>query len=474
MNELLTPAEMYRADALAVAAGIASLTLMENAGRAVAGEIVRRYGARPTLVACGPGNNGGDGFVVARYLKQWGWPVRVARHGDNAELAGDAAVMAARWDGIIELGISAGNAGLIVDGLFGAGLSRDFPADLAAAVNGAGVPVVAIDVPSGLDGASGFPRGACVKADLTVTFFRKKPGHVLLPGRLLCGEVVVADIGIPVLVLDEIGPKLFENARPSLPELATGIHKYGRGHAVVVSGGPLNTGAARLAASAALRAGAGLVTLSGTRAALAVHATQLSAIMLSGLELKELLAGQRRNAVCIGPAAGLGPETRAKVRTVLASPAAAVLDADALSIFADNPQGLFKAIVEKPGQGVVLTPHEGEFSRLFKDLTPQSDSKHERGRTAAKRSGAVVILKGPDTVIASPDGRAAINTNAPPSLATAGSGDVLAGIVTGLLAQGMEPYEAACAAVWLHGEAARRSGNLRLTAEDLLEQLAFV
>ena len=474
MNELLTPAEMYRADALAVEAGVASLTLMENAGRAVAEEIVRRYGARPTLVACGPGNNGGDGFVVARYLRQWGWPVRVALLGDNTEVAGDAAAMAARWNGIIELGISAGKVGLIVDALFGAGLSRDFPADLAEMINGAEVPVIAIDVPSGLDGASGFPRGACVKADLTVTFFRKKPGHVLMPGRMLCGEVVVADIGIPVLVLDEIGLKLFENARPVVPELATGIHKYGRGHAVVVSGGPLNTGAARLAASAALRAGAGLVTLSGTREALAVHAAHVSAVMLSDLDLKELLAGQRKNAVCIGPAAGIGPDTRAKVQTALASPAAVVLDADALSIFADDPQELFKAIAAKPGRGVVLTPHEGEFSRLFKDLTQQSDSKHERARSAAKRAGAVVILKGPDTVIASADGRAAINTNAPPSLATAGSGDVLAGIVTGLLAQGMETYEAACAAVWLHGEAARRHGPKGFTAEDLLQQLSTV
>ncbi len=505
MNELLTPAEMYRADALAVEAGVASLTLMENAGRAVAEEIVRRYGARPTLVACGPGNNGGDGFVVARYLRQWGWPVRVALLGDNTEVAGDAAAMAARWKGEVEnlhdiltLRSSAeGDAskgpvadasrptalrrapqheevGLIVDALFGARLSRDFPADLAEMITGAGVPVIAIDVPSGLDGASGFPRGACVKADLTVTFFRKKPGHVLMPGRLLCGEVVVADIGIPVLVLDEIGLKLFENARPVVPELATGIHKYGRGHAVVVSGGPLNTGAARLAANAALRAGAGLVTLSGTREALAVHATHVSAVMLSDLDLKELLADQRNNAVCIGPAAGMGPETRAKVQTALASPAAVVLDADGLSVFADDPQALFNAIAAKPGRGVVLTPHEGEFSRLFKDLTQQSDSKHERARSAAKRAGAVVILKGPDTVIASPDGHAAINTNAPPSLATAGSGDVLAGIVTGLLAQCMETYEAACAAVWLHGEAARRHGPKGFTAEDLLQQLSTV
>ncbi|MGH6819352.1 MAG: NAD(P)H-hydrate dehydratase, partial [Methylocella sp.] len=466
--------EMYRADALAVKAGVASLTLMENAGRAVAEEIVRRYGTRPALVACGPGNNGGDGLVVARYLKRWGWPVRVGLLGDRAKLAGDAAAMAAKWDGVIQTGIETAGAGLIVDALFGAGLSREFPAKLAEAINGAGVPVIAIDVPSGLDGATGFPRCASVKADLTVTFFRKKPGHVLMPGRSLCGETVVADIGIPASVLNEIRPTLAENSKPVLPEAQASDHKYNRGHAVVVSGGALNTGAARLAAQAALRMGAGLVTLSGTKAALAVHAAQVTAIMLSAANLKSLLADPRKNAVCIGPAAGVGAETRAKVLTVLASGAATVLDADALTSFADKPASLFKAIAGNPERHVVLTPHEGEFSRLFKDLTGTSDSKHERARNAAKRSGAVVVLKGPDTVIAAPDGRAAINTNAPPSLATAGSGDVLAGMVTGLLAQGMDGFAAACAAVWLHGEAARRAAHGRLTAEDLVQWIGRI
>lgn len=466
MNELLTPAELYQADALAVKGGITSLTLMENAGRAVAEEIVRRYGARPTLVACGPGNNGGDGFVVARYLKAWGWKVRVGILGERAELGGDAAGMAAKWDGVIKAGIETEGVELIVDAIFGAGLSRDFPAELADAVNGAGVPVVAIDVPSGLDGATGLPRGSSVNANLTVTFFRKKPGHVLLPGRSLCGETVVADIGIPASVLGEIAPVLVENSRPVLPQSSPLEHKYARGHAVVVSGGPLNTGAARLAAVAALRMGAGLVTLSGTRDALLVHAAHVTAIMLSDLELPQLLRDKRRNAVCIGPAAGIGPETRAKVHAVLESGAAAALDADALTSFADDSAALFSAI---SGRAVVITPHEGEFVRLFRDLPPGSDAKHERARKAAKRSGAVVILKGADTVIAAPDGRAAINANAPSSLATAGSGDVLAGMVTGLLAQGMGAYEAACAAVWLHGEAANRHGPQGLTSETLLD-----
>jgi hydroxyethylthiazole kinase-like uncharacterized protein yjeF len=213
------------------------------------------------------------------------------------------------------------------------------------------------------------------------------------------------------------------------------------------------------------------VTISGSREALAVHAAQVSAIMLADTEIGRLLDDKRKNAVCVGPAAGIGHETRAKMRAVLASGAAAVLDADALTAFAPDPDELFAAIAERPERPVVMTPHEGEFSRLFNDLPEDTDSKHERAREAAKRAGAVILLKGPDTVIAHPDGRAAINTNAPSSLATAGSGDVLAGMVTGLLAQGMSGYEAARAAVWLHGEAANRHGSNALTAETLLDRI---
>ena len=471
MHEILTPAEMYRADALAVESGVASLTLMESAGRAVAEEIVRRYGARKVLVLCGPGNNGGDGFVCARYLKHWGWPVRLALLGDRGELTGDAAAMAALWDGAVEAGVSIGDAGLIVDALFGAGLSRDFPQELAEAINGACVPVVAVDVPSGLDGATGRPRGACVRADVTVTFFRRKPGHLLMPGRQRCGETVVADIGIPPAMLEQIAPGIFANGRPVIAAPGMGAHKYDRGHAVVVSGGPLNTGASRLAAQAALRAGAGLVTISGSREALAVHAAHLTAVMLSDAPLAEFLADPRRNAVCVGPAAGVGEETRGKVLAVLASGAATVLDADALTSFAGAPERLFGAIAAHPGQAAVLTPHDGEFTRLFRDLLEESESKCERARAAAARAGAVVVLKGPDTVIAHPDGRCAINENAPPWLATAGSGDVLAGIVTALLARRVEAFAAACAAVWLHGEAANRHGPRGFTAETLLTAL---
>ncbi|MDP1700494.1 MAG: NAD(P)H-hydrate dehydratase [Aestuariivirga sp.] len=450
MTELLTPAQMYHADALAIASGITEAQLIENAGRAVAEEITRRYGARKTAVLCGPGNNGADGIVAARYLKQWGWPVTV-----SDDITG---------------------AALIIDALYGAGLSRDFPAELADKINRAGVPIVAIDIPSGLDGLTGFPRGACVKADLTITFFRKKPAHLLLPGRMLCGEVVVADIGIPETVLPELKIQLRENTKPILPSFDSAAHKYMRGHAVIVSGAKFNTGASRLAAQAALKIGAGLVTIAGNADELLVHAAHATALMLAqtetALALGLLLNDRRRNTVCIGPAAGVGSDTSAKVRAVLASGAATVLDADALTSFAQNPAELFAAIAELPDRPVILTPHEGEFARLFSDLANVPEAKHERALKAAKRAGAVIILKGADTVIASPDGRAAINSNAPPSLATAGSGDVLAGLATGLLAQGMPGFEAACAAVWLHGDAANRHGARPLTAETLLDHLS--
>ena len=335
------------------------------------------------------------------------------------------------------------------------------------------LPVVAVDVPSGLDGATGKPLGDCFQADLTVTFFRKKPGHVLAPGRFFCGETVVADIGIPDSVLAEIAPKTRENGPPELQKRAQDAHKYMSGHAVVVSGDATHTGAARLAAMAALRIGAGLVTLASPANALIVNASHLTAIMLAEADdapaLARLLADRRKNAVCIGPAAGVGEKTAEKTIACLESGAAVVLDADALTSFAETPDVLFKLIAKHPHRGVVMTPHEGEFARLFKDLADDQESKIERARKAAARSGAVIVLKGPDTVIASPDGLAAVNTNAPPSLATAGSGDVLAGIITGLLAS--EPkrsvFEMACAGVWIHGEAARRLPRAGLIAEDL-------
>jgi ADP-dependent NAD(P)H-hydrate dehydratase / NAD(P)H-hydrate epimerase len=449
-TELLTPEQMYRADQLAISAGLPLEKLIDNAGRAVAEEIVRRYGTRRTVVLCGPGNNGKDGRIAATYLQQWGWPVEISNDVAHAEL--------------------------IIDALYGAGLNRDFPAGLANQINSAGVPIVSIDVPSGLDGNTGRPRGASVKADLTITFFRKKPAHVLMPGRDLCGDIIVADIGIPISVLAEINPQLRENAKPIFIAQDNDTHKYKRGHAVIISGSELHTGASRLAAEAALKIGAGLVSIAGHEDALRIHATQTTAIMLSKIEspiaLEKMLGDRRKTAACIGPAAGVGGQTRGNVRSILGVGIATVLDADALTSFMQNPSELFDLIQETPNRPVVMTPHEGEFSRLFSDLTPTLESKIERAVKAARRSGAIVILKGADTVIAHPDGRATVNTNAPPSLATAGSGDVLAGLVTGLLAQGMDAYQAACTAAWLHGDAAARHGPHGLTAETLLDFVA--
>jgi ADP-dependent NAD(P)H-hydrate dehydratase / NAD(P)H-hydrate epimerase len=476
---LLATDEMAAADRRAAALGVPSATLMERAGAAVAAEIRARYAPRPTVVLCGPGNNGGDGFVVARHLARAGWKVEVALLGDRGALKGDAAAMAALWTGKARpLAPEAlTGAELIVDAIFGAGLSRAIDGPAAAVVkaaNKAGAPIVAVDIPTGIDGDSGAARGAAINAVSTVTFFRKKPGHLLYPGRAHCGGVAVADIGIPARVLDDIKPRQWENGPGLWGEGFSwpkpGGHKYDRGHAVVRSGGPLKTGAARLAARGALRAGAGLVTIAAAPAAAAVHAARVESIMVAAtgnaLAWRKLLADPRKNAVLIGPNNGVDGTTREAVLAALKLGKACVLDADALGVFAAKPAALFRAI----GKNVcVLTPHEGEFERLF----GAGGDKLSRARAAAKLSGAVVVLKGADTVIAAPDGRAAINANAPPELASAGTGDVLAGMVLGLLAQGLAAFEAAAAAVWLHGAAASDIGP-GLIAEDISEALPAV
>jgi ADP-dependent NAD(P)H-hydrate dehydratase / NAD(P)H-hydrate epimerase len=483
-SEILTPGQMYEADALAIAGGTASLTLMKNAGQAVADVIFDRFKKCPVAVICGPGNNGGDGFVVARMLAAKKWPVRVYLVGERDGLKGDAAKMAAKWKGQIgtfadfESGIG-GKSGhrLIVDAIYGAGLNRDFPGYLADGIHGAGVPVIAIDVPSGVDGNTGQPRHCSVIANLTVTFFRKKPAHVLQPGRRLCGEVIVANIEIPDEVADALPIRIYENIEPDLPYLHADIHKFRRGHAVIWSGPELASGASRLSALAAARSGAGLTTLTGARDSLRIHAHHVTSIMLKPVEndedLRLLLADKRITALCIGPAAGVNDYTRKTVLRMLKSGIDTVLDADALTVFSDAPKELFSAIKTLPDRTVVLTPHAGEFSRLFSDLCNEADSKVERTVEAAKRSGARIIFKGSDTVIANPNGFAKVNSNAPPKLATAGSGDVLAGIVTGLLAQGMDGFNAACAAVWLHGDAANRLPRRSIIAEDLLHGVGW-
>ena len=486
MFELLTTAEMAQADRLTIAAGTPGITLMENAGRAVAQAAARLPGRRVVVVA-GPGNNGGDGFVAARLLAERGLAVQVMLVGEVARLKGDARLAYERWKGPTEPANPGGLADcdIVIDALFGAGLDRaaeGLPREMIAAMNACGAPVIAVDLPSGVNGTSGAVMGIAVKARHSVTFFRRKIGHVLLPGRLHCGTVGVADIGIPDSTLETVKPASFLN-RPALWSGAFPLprpegHKYSRGHAVVVSGGISTTGAARLAARGALRAGAGLVTIASPRDALLVNAAASLAVMVrpvdGAAELAGFLADKRRNAVVLGPGGGVGQAMREQVLAALASEAAVVLDADALTSFADDPAPLTAALHGRRA-GIVLTPHEGEFARLFNSINgnPKLNSKLEKARQAAAAAGAVVLFKGPDTAVAAPDGRASIADNAPPTLATAGSGDVLAGMIAGLMAQGMPAFEAASAADWLHGEAANEFG-LGLISEDLPEALPAV
>ncbi|MES2600122.1 MAG: NAD(P)H-hydrate dehydratase [Pseudomonadota bacterium] len=486
--EILTVSEMAAADQAAIAGGISGFSLMRRAGQAVAlvAEAMAERGR--ILVVAGRGNNGGDGFIAAAELAARGRDVSVILLCDRATLKGDAALAAAEWKGPVLLCDPAalGQPNLIIDALFGAGLDRAIKGDpyaMIEAMNASGVPILSVDLPSGVNGDTGEVMGIAVEATATVTFFRRKPGHLLLPGRAHCGEIDVADIGIEADVLDEIAPKAFEN----VPELWADIfpspqadgHKYARGHAVVVSGDMVSTGAARLAARAALRAGAGLVTVASKRDALAVNAAALTAVMVRETEtpqqFAELLADRRLNACVIGPATGIGERTRDMVRAALSAQRGLVLDADALTSFADDPATLFAEIKKQNDPQVILTPHTGEFGRLFSGLQSNYPhaSKLERARLAAAQSGAVVLLKGADTVIAAPDGRAAITANAPPWLATAGSGDVLAGIIGGMLAQGVPAFEAACIAAWMHGEAGHEFGP-GLIAEDLPDMLPAV
>ncbi|MEM7122680.1 MAG: NAD(P)H-hydrate dehydratase [Pseudomonadota bacterium] len=475
---LLAVNQMYDADRAAIDSGAPGEILMANAGAAIAEAVKARFEPCQTVVLCGPGNNGGDGFVVARLLSEAGWPVELALLGDVGRLKGDAAIMAERWQGeVVEAGPGCvEKADLVIDALFGAGLARDLDgqaAVLVAAVVSRGAPVVAVDVPSGLDGDSGAVRGIAPRAVLTVTFCRAKPGHVLLPGRELCGEVVVADIGIGDHIVGGIGPAIWRNGRDlwfgTFPWPAPNAHKYARGHTVVAGGDLAANGASRLAARAALRVGSGLVTVAAPPAALSTYAAHLTAIMLRRIDdaeaFSEMLADPRLNCVVLGPGQGVTERTRALVEVALAAKKHCVLDADALTVFADDPEALFARL----HADCVLTPHEGEFARLFDD----SGNKLDRARRAAEKAGAIVLLKGADTVIAAPDGTAMVNDNAPPDLATAGSGDVLAGVVAGLMAQGVKAVAAAAMGAWLHGEAGKTVGS-GLIAEDLPEALPRV
>ena len=466
---LLSVAQMTEADRAAVAAGTPGSELMLNAGNAVVREIMRRWPPRAVTGLCGPGNNGGDGFVVAVALAQAGWPVRVALLGDRENLRGDARFHAARWSGGVEAVTPAAidGAALVVDALFGSGLRRalDGPVvDTLRAVAQRELPLVAVDVPSGVMGDTGESVGAA-PATCTVTFARKKRGHALLPGRELCGDIVVADIGIPEAALESLSIDCWENDpalwRALLPRAKSSGNKYTRGHALLCGGYPM-TGAARMAARAAARVGAGLTTIAVPDVAWSVYASALTSIMVQPLApdggLARLLSDSRYTAFLIGPGAGVSDATRENALALLRTARPVLLDADAISVFASRAAELKQAI-RGP---CVMTPHEGEFARVF-DIR---GDKLSRARAAARQSGAIIVLKGADSVVAAPDGRAIINTNAPASLATAGSGDVLGGLILGLLAQGMDPYPAAAAGVWMHGAAAAAFGP-GLLAEDL-------
>lgn len=456
MDPLFTPREMARIDEAAPAHGVAGATLMEHAGAAVAAAVARRFRPCRVLVLAGPGNNGGDGYVAARVLEARGWPVAVAPLG--APRAGsDAALAAARWRGPVVEATAArvAQAELVIDAVFGAGLARDVEPAVAALL-GAARRVVAVDIPSGVDGATGAVRGFAPAAALTVTFVAPKPGHKLLPGRALCGALVVADIGMPAGAVAVVPQSLWRNSPAlwRLPDAAVAGHKYDRGHVTIPAGAM--GGAAVLAAMAARRVGAGLVTLVSGAAEGAVAAPP--GVIVSGAAVDELLRDGRREVWLCGPGLGVA-RAGAVLDRLRAAGRVVVADADALTASAGRAWRL---------RGVAaITPHEGEFARVFPEL---AGDRLVRARAAAARIGGVVVLKGADTVIAAPDGRAAINDNAPPSLATAGAGDTLAGLIAGLLAQRMEAFAACCAAVWLHGAAAQAAGRL-LIAEDLADRI---
>ncbi|MGD9799353.1 MAG: NAD(P)H-hydrate dehydratase, partial [Parvularculaceae bacterium] len=477
---LLSAAETKSVEADAIKGGHSGAAMMEAAGAAAASFIIRIIPKRPVAVLCGPGNNGGDGFVVARKLKEEGWTVRLGLVGDRNYLKGDAALMAGLYDGDVEA-LSPSlleGAGLIVDAIFGTGLARAIESperEIIEAANAHAAPKIAIDIPSGVDADTGAVLGVAVQANATVTFIARKPGHLLFPGRALSGAVQLADIGVRDELVAALAPRLFEN-HPALwagrwrrPGFTT--HKYDRGHAAIISGPRLKTGAARLAAMSALRAGAGLVTMLSPADACDENAAHLTAVMLREAQgaaaIAEALADKRFTAALIGPGAGVGPGTKDCVLTILNSSAGAILDADALTSFEGDAASLLAAL--RPDD--VMTPHAGEFARLFPAL--KDKPRLEAARAAAAQAKAVIVLKGADTIIAAPDGRAIINSNAPFDLATAGAGDVLAGVIAGMRAQGMPGFEAAAAGAWLHGAAAQRIGP-GLIAEDLPNALPQV
>jgi len=522
---LLTAQKTRAAEEMAIEAGVVSAQLMERAGQALGvlieqvfqqqiaatrdksslvhdqqGETHQGNGnhnksenedtvTKPLVVVlCGPGKNGGDGFVAARRLHDLGWPVRVATLIPRENFSGDARLMADLYEGEpVPLTPSAlEGAGLIVDAILGTGLSRDISDELSVmvnAVNGSGFPVVAIDIPTGVHADTGMIMGAAIKAGRTLTFITRKPGHVLYPGRAFCGITEIAPVGVPDEIIAKTGPQMMVNDLAIWgrvwPRPGPLTHKYQRGASVIVSGGVSSTGAARLAARGALRAGAGIVTVLCPASALLVNATHLTAIMVSAgdtpEQISDHLSDPRISSVVIGPGLGLDLANREKILACLKGSHSTVLDADAFTLFSDQPEDLLSALQSRH----VLTPHDGEFARLFPGLDLQKLGRVEAARQGAALSGAVVVLKGADSIIAHPDGRIAINANATPDLATAGSGDVLAGFIAALAGarlpnhELMPTFEAACGGVWLHGACGQVAGP-GLIAEDLPEAIPTV
>jgi hydroxyethylthiazole kinase-like uncharacterized protein yjeF len=443
---VLTPAAMRAAEAAAIAAGCPALTLMERAATAAAAAI--RQFAQPVLVLCGPGNNGGDGYGVAVALQAAGWPVCVA--ADAMPRSEPAATMAARWTGPVVPPASAAPAPLVVDALFGTGLARPLdPASQAALdrMRGAAL-VVALDIASGLDAGTGTVLGRPLPADLTISFGAAKPGHLVGAGPGLTGRLVVADIGVPV------ASRISEVQPPRRVAAGRDTHKYARGWVLVVGGQTRQGGATGLTALAALRSGAGAVTLVGRLA------PALAIMLRTDAEAMAQLDDPRLGCVAVGP--GMRPDVRGRgwLARLRACKTPLVIDAGGLDLLDAGPVG----------PPAVLTPHAGEFARLF---GPVGDDPLAAVAAAAARTQAVVLLKGPATIIAAPDGRIAINSHATPWLATAGSGDVLTGIIAALVAQGLPLFEAAQVGAWLHGDAGLRLGP-GLIADDLVATMPAV
>lgn len=510
MTELLTAAQMRAIEQAAIASGeVTGLELMERAGRGVVEAIFEEWPelaktSHRAAVLCGPGNNGGDGFVVARLLKEWGWEVEVFLYGDPDKLPPDAKTNYERWRSLGE--VAAFDLGAVLreapfdvwfDAVLGTGLTRklegplleffDYVEEDPAVFANRGV---AVDIATGLCSDSGRFLGPLWEPALTVTFHARKLGHVLAEGANVGSPhgLRIADIGLNTTHRVFPEGRVHETCsdRRTIGKAGSRHHKYSHGHALMLSGGPGRTGAARLAARGALRIGAGLVTLACPQQALWEVATSITAIMCQTLDgapgLVELLEDTRLNALCLGPGMGIGADTQQLVLAALKANRATVLDADALTRFERNPEVLFDALHEN----CVLTPHAGEFRRIFPEIAAKLDapatagpaySKVDATREAAARAGCTILFKGPDTVIADQTGRCAINSSAydraAPWLATAGSGDVLAGFITGLLARGFAPIQAAKTAAWLHTECALSFGP-GLIAEDLPEELPRV